>query len=53
MKLDSPSLLSALRIFVSLRQQLLEEVEIEDRITRLEELVRERGAIEGKAKKCG
>jgi DNA-binding Lrp family transcriptional regulator len=47
----STTRVSTLRLFLEARKQLLEEVELEDRISRLEELTKDRGVVEGEARK--
>lgn len=46
-----PTRLTALRIFLETRHKLVEEVELRTRLERLEEAVKERGPVEGSARK--
>jgi hypothetical protein len=48
-KVISSTRLSALRIFMDARKHLVEEQELRARLDKLEEAMRERGVIEGKA----
>jgi len=47
----TPTQVSTLRLFLEARKQLIAEVDLEDRIVRLEQLYKERGIIEGEVKR--